>query len=339
MQWEVIERAFVGRVTLVLIGDPKQAIYAFRGGDVVTYLRARERADALLTLDTNYRSDAPLVSGCSACSRAPRSATTTSWCARSRRRRQGHRLAGAPVQRPVPAAGRLPRRRSGSAAPGPSRWTTCAPTSPPTSPPTSRPLLASGATYDDDARSGRPGPRRGRHRREPSRRPRLPRRAGRGRRAGRLHRRHRRVRLAGGGRLAVPARGVRAARPCRAGARRGHDDVLRLDRRRAGHRPRPHRRRGRDAARWADHARARGIAAVLEAAYVAGMAARVLAGGAASGTSPMSSTSPSCSTRSRTATASASPHCCSGCVTSATRGPAPRSATAASTATRQRSRS
>ncbi|HEX5090223.1 MAG TPA: UvrD-helicase domain-containing protein [Nocardioides sp.] len=61
VQWEVIERAFVGQVTLVLIGDPKQAIYAFRGGDVVTYLRARERADALLTLDTNYRSDAPLV--------------------------------------------------------------------------------------------------------------------------------------------------------------------------------------------------------------------------------------------------------------------------------------
>jgi exodeoxyribonuclease V beta subunit len=61
VQWEVIERAFLGQVTLVLIGDPKQAIYAFRGGDVVTYLRARERADALLTLDTNYRSDQPLV--------------------------------------------------------------------------------------------------------------------------------------------------------------------------------------------------------------------------------------------------------------------------------------
>ena len=29
--------------------------------------------------------------------------------------------------------------------------------------------------------------------------------------------------------------------------------------------------------RWADHARARGLAAVLEAAYVAGMAERVLA--------------------------------------------------------------
>ncbi len=61
VQWEVIERAFADRVTLVLIGDPKQAIYAFRGGDVVTYLRARDRAQSLLTLDTNHRSDGPLV--------------------------------------------------------------------------------------------------------------------------------------------------------------------------------------------------------------------------------------------------------------------------------------
>ncbi|MXG89089.1 AAA family ATPase [Nocardioides sp. YIM 123512] len=61
VQWEVIERAFAGAATLVLIGDPKQAIYAFRGGDVATYLRARAGADTLLSLDTNHRSDAPLV--------------------------------------------------------------------------------------------------------------------------------------------------------------------------------------------------------------------------------------------------------------------------------------
>ena len=30
---------------MVLIGDPKQAIYAFRGGDIVTYLQAAEKAD------------------------------------------------------------------------------------------------------------------------------------------------------------------------------------------------------------------------------------------------------------------------------------------------------
>ena len=61
VQWDVIERAFVGHATVVLIGDPKQAIYAFRGGDISTYLRAARRADQQLTLGTNWRSDAPLV--------------------------------------------------------------------------------------------------------------------------------------------------------------------------------------------------------------------------------------------------------------------------------------
>ena len=44
VQWEVLDRAFSGHATMVLIGDPKQAIYAFRGGDVVTYLAAAETA-------------------------------------------------------------------------------------------------------------------------------------------------------------------------------------------------------------------------------------------------------------------------------------------------------
>jgi len=45
----------------VLIGDPKQAIYAFRGADVVTYLLATESAETGATLGTNWRSDAPLL--------------------------------------------------------------------------------------------------------------------------------------------------------------------------------------------------------------------------------------------------------------------------------------
>ncbi|WP_326547975.1 exodeoxyribonuclease V subunit beta [Mycolicibacterium sp. ND9-15] len=61
VQWRVIDRAFTKRSTLILIGDPKQAIYAFRGGDIVTYLSAAETADVQMTLDTNWRSDEALV--------------------------------------------------------------------------------------------------------------------------------------------------------------------------------------------------------------------------------------------------------------------------------------
>ena len=61
VQWRVLDRAFTGHATMVLIGDPKQAIYAFRGGDVVTYLQAAAGATARATLDTNHRSDRPLL--------------------------------------------------------------------------------------------------------------------------------------------------------------------------------------------------------------------------------------------------------------------------------------
>ncbi|WP_426561964.1 UvrD-helicase domain-containing protein [Angustibacter sp. McL0619] len=61
VQWQILRAAFHGHRTLVLIGDPKQAIYAFRGGDVVTYLAARRDADATATLDRSWRSDEPLL--------------------------------------------------------------------------------------------------------------------------------------------------------------------------------------------------------------------------------------------------------------------------------------
>jgi exodeoxyribonuclease V beta subunit len=57
VQWEILEAAFHGTTTLVLIGDPKQAIYAFRGGDLVTYLQAAQQAGAQHTLARNWRSD------------------------------------------------------------------------------------------------------------------------------------------------------------------------------------------------------------------------------------------------------------------------------------------
>ncbi|NWA08396.1 exodeoxyribonuclease V subunit beta [Pseudomonas gingeri] len=47
---------------LFLIGDPKQAIYAFRGADIYTYLRARQATSGRLhTLGTNFRSSHAMV--------------------------------------------------------------------------------------------------------------------------------------------------------------------------------------------------------------------------------------------------------------------------------------
>ena len=51
---------------LFLVGDPKQAIYRFRGADIVAYVRAREAfrtgdADAVLSIATNFPSRAPIM--------------------------------------------------------------------------------------------------------------------------------------------------------------------------------------------------------------------------------------------------------------------------------------
>lgn len=62
MQAEIFERIFAKSPhRLFLIGDPKQAIYGFRGADLHTYLRVAGKADRTYRLDTNHRSDAPLV--------------------------------------------------------------------------------------------------------------------------------------------------------------------------------------------------------------------------------------------------------------------------------------
>ncbi|RDI98954.1 ATP-dependent endonuclease [Dyella solisilvae] len=52
---------------LFLVGDPKQAIYRFRGADVGAYVRARDAllaqdADSVLSISTNFRSCAPILS-------------------------------------------------------------------------------------------------------------------------------------------------------------------------------------------------------------------------------------------------------------------------------------
>ncbi|MFP5020267.1 UvrD-helicase domain-containing protein [Pseudonocardia phyllosphaerae] len=68
LQWEILRRAFHtedpgpgDHRALVLIGDPKQAIYAFRGADVHSYLAAAHVAAEKKTLETNRRSDAALL--------------------------------------------------------------------------------------------------------------------------------------------------------------------------------------------------------------------------------------------------------------------------------------
>ena len=48
---------------LLMIGDPKQAIYGFRGGDVFTYLKAVKDANFHWSMDTNYRSTESVVNG------------------------------------------------------------------------------------------------------------------------------------------------------------------------------------------------------------------------------------------------------------------------------------
>ncbi|WP_299036165.1 UvrD-helicase domain-containing protein [uncultured Pseudokineococcus sp.] len=80
VQWRVLRSAFhdpapaSGPVTapaaeagvaraLVLVGDPKQAVYGFRGADVRAYLEARDTASDLRTLTTNQRSDEPVLRG------------------------------------------------------------------------------------------------------------------------------------------------------------------------------------------------------------------------------------------------------------------------------------
>ncbi|MCB0986537.1 MAG: UvrD-helicase domain-containing protein [Acidimicrobiales bacterium] len=68
VQWEIFETVFAAGLTeagtlpraLFLVGDPKQAIYSFRGGDIYTYLEAKKTAD-VRALVTNQRSDAPVL--------------------------------------------------------------------------------------------------------------------------------------------------------------------------------------------------------------------------------------------------------------------------------------
>ncbi len=61
-QWYIFSNLFGnGQHYLYLIGDPKQAIYRFRGADIHSYFKARDSAHFYLTLEKNYRTHPHLV--------------------------------------------------------------------------------------------------------------------------------------------------------------------------------------------------------------------------------------------------------------------------------------
>ncbi|MCD8284030.1 MAG: UvrD-helicase domain-containing protein [Opitutae bacterium] len=67
VQWEIFDKIFVENgLPFFCIGDPKQAIYKFRGGDVETYKKARTRIAEIskgnrLTLKYNWRSSPEMI--------------------------------------------------------------------------------------------------------------------------------------------------------------------------------------------------------------------------------------------------------------------------------------
>lgn len=62
LQYDIFSRLFDGRRSLLfMIGDPKQAIYSFRGADLYAYLHARKTARHRHTLTRNWRAAPDLI--------------------------------------------------------------------------------------------------------------------------------------------------------------------------------------------------------------------------------------------------------------------------------------
>ena len=116
IQWQVVERAFVGVSTVVLIGDPKQAIYAFRGGDVATYLSAAGTAGERHTLAVNRRTDRALLDAVHTVIGGTELGDPDIVVVDVAAERPGHRLAGAPRNDPfrLRVVGREPFGRKGT---------------------------------------------------------------------------------------------------------------------------------------------------------------------------------------------------------------------------------
>jgi len=62
IQYEIFTRLFSSKESsLFMIGDPKQAIYGFRGADIFSYMKAALTADVKYTLFENWRSNPGLI--------------------------------------------------------------------------------------------------------------------------------------------------------------------------------------------------------------------------------------------------------------------------------------
>ena len=67
VQYDIFRTIYSGSgLPVFFVGDPKQAIYGFRGADVYSYLNAREAAQARFTLATNQRSTPRLIAAVNA---------------------------------------------------------------------------------------------------------------------------------------------------------------------------------------------------------------------------------------------------------------------------------
>ncbi|MGA7869577.1 MAG: UvrD-helicase domain-containing protein [Candidatus Binatus sp.] len=71
LQWKIFRQVFIegsGGNTVHVIGDPKQAIYGFRGADVHAYLEAREQLTksgaTVVRLRDNFRSTSDMIQAC-----------------------------------------------------------------------------------------------------------------------------------------------------------------------------------------------------------------------------------------------------------------------------------
>jgi len=63
LQYSIFSRIYLSepKAGLFMIGDPKQAIYSFRGADIFTYIGAKNEVVDHYTLETNWRSSADMV--------------------------------------------------------------------------------------------------------------------------------------------------------------------------------------------------------------------------------------------------------------------------------------